>query len=115
MFILSACADKEIASIELGVDSISTIKGVDISIPVKGYDDKGNEVEGEFLSTELNEAIIDIDYPTEEVWRDGTVVVGYECHMKDVPAGQVIHVTITKELQERLSLDSNVIEINCRN
>lgn len=77
-------------------------------------DDVVNRViEGDFLSTEINETILDIDYPAEEVGKDGTTIVSYEYHMKEVPVGQVIHVTITKELQERLGLDSDIIEITC--
>lgn len=67
--------------------------------------------EGNYLSTPINKAILDIDYPYTEDGRDGTVVTSYECHLKDVPAGKTVRVTITKELQERLGLSSDVVKI----
>ncbi|MBR4880600.1 MAG: hypothetical protein IKU19_01625, partial [Clostridia bacterium] len=67
--------------------------------------------DGAFLSTPINKAILDIDYPYTETGRDGTTVTAYEYHLKDIPVGQTISVTITKELKERLGLESDVIEI----
>lgn len=68
-------------------------------------------VEGNYLSTPINEAIVDIDYSYEESGRDGTTVTSYEYHLKKVPVGRIIHITVTKELQERLGLGDNVIEM----
>lgn len=70
-----------------------------------------NRVEGNFLSTPMNKTILDIDYPFEESGRDGTVVTSMDYLLKNVPAGTTVCVTITKELQTRLGLESDVVEI----
>lgn len=79
-----------------------------------GEDVSYKRVEGDFLSTNIHDAILDIDYPGEKDGRDGTVVSTYDYHMKQVPSGKVIHVTITEELQQRLGLESDVVEIHCK-
>ena len=100
---------------EITKNTVSVPAG-DVVVSLKetiGNDVATKQVEGDFLSTAINKTILNIDYPTEETSRDGTVVTAYEYHLKEVPTGQIIHVTITKELQDKLALESDIIEICC--
>ncbi len=58
-----------------------------------------------------NGKILSIDYPHGGSIIDGINFSGDEYILDNVPAGTVIHVTISEDLQERLGLEGDVIEI----
>ncbi len=68
-------------------------------------------VEGNFLNPPAHESVLNVEYPHEYTCKEGATVASYEYLMKNVPSGTTVRITITKELQQRLGLESNVIEI----
>lgn len=85
---------------------------ITLTLIEKISDDVANKkIEGDFLKTPAHKAIVNIDYPHQSTNKDGTTICSYEYSMESVPAGKTVRVTITKELQERLGLSSDVIEI----
>lgn len=118
---------EESVSYELALRSVgrngSIITSNQISIPPGDYvlslaerisdDVVTGKVEGDFLENGIGDSILDIDYPFETNWLDGTVVTAIEYTLSDIPAGQVITITITEELQNRLGLSDDQIVITC--
>lgn len=102
--------------VEINSNQITVLPGdLALSLSEKISDDVVNRrVEGDFIEGGIENAIVNIDYPTEQSWLDGTVVVASEYIMSDVQSGQVITVTITEELQERLGLLDDQIVITCK-
>ena len=112
---------------ELSIRSVGRneeiITSNEISVPSGDYvlslserisDDVVNgTVEGDFIEGGVQNAIVDIDYPYEMSGLDGTVVVAMEYTLSDIPTGQVITVTLSEELQNRLGLPENQIVISC--
>lgn len=71
--------------------------------------------QGQISGESYHEHILEVTPdPTEERWRDGTIVTGYGLIYTDLTSGTEIQLMITDELQARLGFETNQLMIRIK-
>ena len=71
--------------------------------------------QGQISGESFHEHILEVTPdPSEEIWRDGTIVTGYGLLYTDLTPGTEIEITITEELRARLGYETNQVIIKTK-
>lgn len=115
----NAASEKVSYSIQADGKDFSTDGTVDVessdfilSLQETVNDDEASEED--FLEGNIEDHIVSISYDAEQTRRDGTTVVTAEYSFSEVESGTIIDIEITGDLQEKLGLDTNMLQINVK-